>query len=459
MAMTKKRLRHKLKIYVRAALVFIVLAFSIKDGLPDRSRGGHIHAAARPYEFNYIAWEVEALWSKARQSLWGYQSYVPETDRKEVILEYINLVGQVLDLESQLEATYATPSATNADDLRRQIADLEQRRAELQPLVEPMIESQISSVLAEQGFGVMGQIVPPVSFRFVETPDVLVVSPREVIRQDFAISLRPLDVDEASRLEASIETTSPDDSAYVTGTGGVGIWPAMVIESRYPAYVFEIVAHEWSHHYLFMFPLGMEYLGLPETRIINETTATVFGNAMALLVLNRFYEKELAEGQIWIPDYPTLADFQSTNTQSPTTPTTSEPVRDPDGPRPTTRGTIINRTRITADYMLALGRVEAAEAYMESRRQWLGMRVLNQAWFAFNGGYQADPGQGGGASVGATVDVTDPAYPGDPIGPAIHEIAERAPTLADFLNIMRDVTTRSELIETLIEARARWKSP
>ncbi|MCQ3932152.1 MAG: hypothetical protein DPW16_17005 [Chloroflexi bacterium] len=450
-------IRYKLKIYLRAALLIIVLAFTIKDGLPDHSRGGRIHAAAHPYEFNYIAWEVEALWSKARQSMWGYQSYVPDANRKEAILEYIELVGQLLDLEGQLEATYTTPSAANADVLRRQIADLEKRRAELQPIVEPMIESQVSTVLAEQGFGVMGQIVPPVSFQFVETPDVLVVSPREVIRQDFAISLRPLDVDEAAQLEQEVETVSPDDAAYVTGTGGVGIWPAMVIESRYAAYVFEIVAHEWSHHYLFMFPLGMEYLGLPETRIINETTATVFGNAMALLVLDRFYGQEVADGQIWIPDYPTLADFQSPTVQTPITPTADEPLRDPDGPRPTTRGTIINRTRITADYLLALGRVEAAEAYMETRRQWLGMRVLNQAWFAFNGGYQADPGQGGGASVGTTVDVTDPAYPGDPIGPAIHEIAELAPTLGDFLNIMRDVTTRQELIDILLESRARWQ--
>lgn len=457
MSVTQKRLRYKLKIYLRAILLMIVLALTIKDGLPDRSRGGRIHAAARSYEFNYIAWEVEALWSKAKQSQWGYQSYVPEADRKEAILEYIGLVGQLLDLEGQLEATYTTPSATNADALRRQIADLSKRRAELQPIVEPIIESQVSAVLAEQGFSVMGQIVPPVSFRFVATPDVLVVSPREVIRQDFAISLRPLDFDEAAQLEQQVETVSPDDSAYVTGTGGVGIWPAMVIESRYPAYVFEIVAHEWSHHYLFMFPLGMEYLGLPETRIINETTATVFGNAMALLVLDRFYQQEVADGKIWIPDYPTLADFQSPAVQPTTTATTSEPIRDPDGPRPTTRGTIINRTRITADYLLALGRVEAAEVYMESRRQWLGMRVLNQAWFAFNGGYQADPGQGGGASVGTTVDVTDPAYPGDPIGPAIHEIAELAPTLADFLNIMRDVTTRQELIGILIESRARWQ--
>ncbi|MBZ0320749.1 MAG: hypothetical protein K8L91_30325, partial [Anaerolineae bacterium] len=213
-------IRYKLKIYLRAALLIIVLAFTIKDELPDRSRGGRIHAAARPYEFNYIAWEVEALWSKTRQSLWGYQSYVPEADRKEAILEYIELVGQLLDLESQLEAIYATPSGADADVLRRQIADLEKRRAELQPIVEPMIESQVSTVLAEQGFGVMGQIVPPVSFRFVETPDVLVVSPREVIRQDFAISLRPLDVDEAAQLEQAVETVSPDDAAYVTGTGG-----------------------------------------------------------------------------------------------------------------------------------------------------------------------------------------------------------------------------------------------
>lgn len=451
---------------LRTALLFVLLAFTIKDGIPDRSRAGRIHTASQPYEFNYVAWEVEALWNKARQSLFGYQAYIPEAERKAAILEYIEIVGQLIDLETQLEqvygnATLANPSAA-AQDLRTQISDLEKRRQELQPIVEPVIESQVSTILNEQGFSVLGQILPPVSFQFMETPDVLIISPRDTIRQDFALSLRPLTVDEAASLEKEVQNASPTDAAYVTGTGGVGIWPAMVVETRYPAFAFEIVAHEWAHHYLFLFPLGMEYLVAPETRIINETAATVFGNAVALLLLERFYSEEVAAGKIWVPDYPTLADFQTPPTpQSPPSENWTPPeiLRDPDGPQSTTRAVIINRTRITADYLLALGEVEAAEAYMESRRQLLGMRVLNQAWFAFNGGYQADPGQGGGVSFGTTLDVTDPNYPGDPIGPALHEILALAPDLESFLNAIRSVTTRDMLIQVLIEAREQWDTP
>lgn len=467
----------------------------LHDGRVDDSRRGRIWAQVAGYEFNYIAWELDALLQKVGQSLFGFDTYASEADEKALVIDYLLLTGEAFTLEQQIEATFAAPPAPSRQELQRQLDTVNAERHELQPLVEPIIERHVATVLREEGFGALGQVLPPVAFRFVQTPDVLIVSPRTVIRQDFAISLQALAVAEREQLEERIETVSPDDAAYVTGVGGVGIWPAMVVETRWAAIAYEIVAHEWAHHYLFAFPSGQQYLVRPETRFINETVATVFGNAMALKILERFYADEVAAGRIWVPDYPTLQDFTAKNGQrrnEPETPTivrastanflstlgrntAAQSVLDafqryaPAAYRENLRtpdlltferqdnGVEINRTRITADFLLGLGRVEAAEAVMESRRQLLGMRVLNQAWFAFNGGYQAAPGTGAGVAVEQVArDVTDPSYVGDPIGPAVQELAALAPTLEDFLVSLRSVTTRDELLQALVTARQAW---
>ncbi len=486
----------------RVFLLIIILLFGLKDGLPDNSRAGRIKAQVSGYEFNYIAWELDALWQKFSQQMFGWQMYYGEAQRRAMVIEYLQVTGQIFEREAQINALYADPTVRDpsraATDLTRQLDQLLKRQRQLQPIVEPIIEGHVTAVLLDEGFGTLGQVLPPVAFRFVETPDVLIVSPRNRIQQDFVISLRGLSIAERTQIEQNVMLASPTDAAYVTGVGGVGVWPAMVIETRWAAIAYEIVAHEWAHHYLFAFPSGQEYLVRPETRFINETVASVFGNAMALKVLARFYGYEAAQGLIWIPDYPTLQDFLPNNGQvasaMPTTDTIAVPqasaadwlrvlerpvaaqqvltssrqaapsdyltlFNDPllDTFSSAPQGITINRTRITTDYLLAQGRVLAAEDLMEAQRQVLGLRVLNQAWFAFNGGYQADPSAGSGVALGPVViDVTDAAYLGDPIGPAVHELLALAPTLEDFLISVRSVTTREELLAALRLAREQW---
>lgn len=496
------------RIRAQRVVLALALALLLATPRPDHSRFGKIKAEIRPYRFNYVAWEIETLWQKFQQAFWGYHLYISPPQEKIIVLSYLNLIGEIIQLDREINAIYADSTIANPDQATQTLRQhYDQRREEqrtLQDIAEPIIERQVSYVLTTEGFGVLGQIVPPVAFRFVEPPDVLVISPRDVIRQDYSFSLRPLLPQERTKLEARVETVSPSDAAWITGVGGVGIWPAMVEESQYAAIVYEIVAHEWSHHYLFAFPIGYEYFARPETRIINETVATLFGNRIGIKVLETFYADEVARGEIWIPDYPSLADFYlSPPTTSENNPdlkqvestarlediyqvrprqtadylmavdksaaaqytlTAWEAARQArqiplpastDMPQETPHDTRINRTRLTTDYLLNFDYIAGAEAYMEAQRQLLGLRVLNQAWFAFNGGYQADIGQGGGVGFN-TVDVTDAAYVGDPIGPATHEIFALAPTLKDALSLLTGVTTRPQLIEALIVARQRW---
>jgi hypothetical protein len=73
---------------------------------------------------------------------------------------------------------------------------------------------------------------------------------------------------------------------------------------------------------------------------------------------------------------------------------------------------------------------------MERRRRLFvangyGIRKLNQAYFAFYGGYQSgEPGVGGE----------------DPIGPAVQAILDASPSIHEWVVRMRDITTRDELL-------------
>jgi hypothetical protein len=96
----------------------------------------------------------------------------------------------------------------------------------------------------------------------------------------------------------------------------------------------------------------------------------------------------------------------------------------------------MNETRVTVDSLLAQGKIEEAERYMEQRRRLFvahGYRIrkLNQAYFAFYGGYQS-PGTGAGGA--------------DPIGPAITEIRQHSPSLRAWLETMRAITSRDQLL-------------
>jgi hypothetical protein len=94
----------------------------------------------------------------------------------------------------------------------------------------------------------------------------------------------------------------------------------------------------------------------------------------------------------------------------------------------------MRETRIRVDELLAQGKIEEAEAYMEEQRQEFvaqgyNIRKLNQAYFAFHGAYADQPGAAGA----------------DPIGPAVQELRARSPDLYTFVSRIAGVTTLAEL--------------
>jgi hypothetical protein len=85
--------------------------------------------------------------------------------------------------------------------------------------------------------------------------------------------------------------------------------------------------------------------------------------------------------------------------------------------------------------LLAAGKIDEAESYMEQRRQLFvqngyTIRKLNQAYFAFYGAYADVPGGAAGE---------------DPVGPAVRALRAHSKSLADFINRIAWMTSFDEL--------------
>jgi len=223
-------------------------------------------------------------------------------------------------------------------------------------------------------------------------------------------------------LEKQVETNL-DYSALVVPIGGIGTYPTMVMSTSNLNWLAEVVAHEWTHNYLTLRPLGWNYETTPQLRTMNETTASLAGKEIGEALIRRFYP-ELAPA-------PAPTRTPKPEQQITPTPSTPEPARFDFNKE-------MRFTRVTADQMLVEGRIEDAEAFMEARRQvfWDNgylIRKLNQAYFAFHGAYADVPG---GGSAGS-----------DPVGPAVVALRERSVSLAEFLNRISWMTSFETLVQ------------
>jgi len=401
--MRVRRILAGLRLSLWLALLALILTQSTASA---RDPLEQIRRFTRAAEFDFGSWTIDAGLRKLGAAGLRAASYLTESDRSAIVIEYVRLVSRGEELERLLVETYANPAladpAAEAAPLRGELAELRARQAELQPLVEEAIEGQVAAVLAEIGLGGGGMPVPPVSFHFTRLPLALIVSPREVIRQDANIQLEAdLDLDARVRLERRVEG-SLGVSALVVPVGGIGTYPTMVQESESLSWVTEVVAHEWTHNYLTLRPLGLGYEASPELRTMNETAASLVGSAVGRRVLERFY--------------PDLVPPASTPGGSAGEAAAAEPAA-------FDFRAAMHETRVRVDALLAEGHVAEAEGYMESRRQFFWengypLRRLNQAYFAFYGAYADIPGGAAGE---------------DPVGAAVRELWSRSPSPADFL--------------------------
>jgi len=415
---------------LRHVFLFIVLALVLASAgvSPEQAFDLRLASLIAGQRFDWIGWETDVLTNEVDWRLRGWPVPGDDAVRRAEIAAYLEQEQQVSTLESRLRSEIARlpdfrlasregPTAAMFPSIAALQRDLDGLRYQQQadaPQAERILAAQVGQVLAAEGFGSGDRVVPPVTFRFVDPPTYLIISPRDEIRQYRGIYLLPYIPDvERTKLEAAIEARL-DVSALVDNVGGIGSWPTMVVNTTSLPSLLDIVAHEWTHTYLFLRPLGMHYGDGRDMTTLNETVASIVGGEVADQTLARFYPELV----------PPVKSAESA-------PAARAPTQDD-------FGQTMRRIRLHVDELLKQGRVTEAETYMEAERQKLvaegyGLRRLNQAYFAFHGSYATSP-----ASV-------------DPIGPWLHRLRAQSGSLKAFVDRAAGMTSLDDLLRAIGE--------
>lgn len=388
-----------------------------------------VRAYTRSLEFDYVEWMAKAAIIKMRAATVNLPQTLDREEQKQIVMEYFQTTQFILEKEYLLSQLYADPTIQDKEvataTVRADLTKLYLRQEQIAPLAEAILQEQVTQVLVEQGLTAAGQPLPNVWYHSTPLPMALIVSPRDRIEQTANISVNTdLTVDEQVNLEDDV-SKGLNVSSLVVQIGGVGVYPTMVARTTNVNWLLSTIAHEWIHNYLTLRPLGLLYSETPELRTMNETTASIAGDEIGAIVIEKFY-----------PELKPAASFPNLSLVSLSfdRPDPETLVRPPFDFRAQ-----MHETRINADALLAAGKIEEAEAYMEARRQiflqngYL-LRKINQAYFAFHGAYADVPGGAAGE---------------DPVGPAVRALRAQSASLKDFINTMAWMWSFEQLQETI----------
>lgn len=414
-----KKINQAAHLVVSILIVFILVLPVSGSAVDPTDELEQIRAYSRVYEFDYISWTVSAMARKLAQSTLKINQYLPQPEKRGLILEYLDLRNEVTALQGELANLLSDPNQKNREQrensLRAELDRKETSRIELAPFAEQVLQDQLNSALVDLDLALGGQLVPSVLYKSEPNSYALIVSPRDEIRQAANLMLvRGLTLDEIIRLEDDIEANL-NLSALVVGIGGVGLYPSMIIETGNLDWLIHVVSHEWTHNYLTLRPLGMFYGTSPELTTINETVADLSADAIQRKAFELYYPE-------YLPPEPELPRDEDSLPQD----SEEEPVQTPE--EVFDFRAEMHITRLEVDRLLADGKIIEAENYMEQRRVlfWENgyqIRRLNQAYFAFHGSYAAQPG---GAAGEEGVD----------LGAELRELNQKTPSYQEFMRLV-----------------------
>lgn len=425
------------RIFKKFLLVLMWILISISQLTYSTTTAFDSYSKVRPFtsslEFDYGSWILQAAWQKVLQSSISAQDYVDDPRSSEIVRSYLKIESDISRVNAELQIIYGDPNLSGKEQLLKERQDrmiiLRNNKAKLGPIAESVLQKQVSQVLSENGLSVIGQPLPPVLYHSTPLPMALIVSPRDVIRQDANISLL---ADMTAGDMVAIEDQVMQQlkvSALVVPVGGVGVYPTMVMATSDLNFLVDTIAHEWTHNFLTTRPLGLNYETNPDMRTINETTASIVGNEIGTQLLLKYYP-DLLPPQIK-SELVDLPDVDGPPTFVPE-PETFDFRKE------------MHTTRVRVDDLLSNGKVEEAEGYMEERRLlfWengYALRRLNQAYFAFYGAYADVPGGAAGK---------------DPVGPTVRLFREQSGSLSRFLERISWVTSYAQL-ESMVRVNSQ----
>ena len=382
----------------------------------------HFNPAQRegaPYLFSITMWEVDNALDKWVFKVKSALSGDGEAGREQDTRDYFAINGEMAHVRGRLRYASARDLHDETAKMQALLNDTEAEADELSRGAEETIEAYISAVAVAEGLGMFGEVVfPPVDVRLTQPPKLLIVSPRERIDRKHDALLRP-DMNLSEREAVEYRILREDNlSALVEDIGGLATYPASVANGHPMRWTVQASAHEWLHHYFFFKPLGRHMFDNDDMFQLNETIANIVGKeigdrAFDAMERDLSMEKQTSTGAVSNGGEPPPFDF----------------------------ATEMRETRLTVDEMLAEGRIEEAEEYMEERRQLFvengyPIRKLNQAYFAFYGTYADLP-----ASV-------------SPMGDQVKRFRELVPDLGEFILTVSEFSSYDEFVRSLGELEA-----
>jgi hypothetical protein len=400
----------KLRLAVAIGSLMVLIAVIGVSCAPRNDINSRINTIVKNDTFSIAGWEFKTLFREIKSS--GITTIT--ADDIATVKQYFTLTAQLNALDAKRKAN-ETLSGTNGLSLQDtgNEASLRLQKEALSPRVEAIIERQIRDTLKENGiynpFCGKGSF-PPVNFKLSTPPNLLIISPREIIERTRDIMLLPdLSQEEIESVEAQVAALGV--SALVVPLGGLGAtFPTFVQDDAGLHFTINAAIEEWLHQYLTFKPLGFSYvlhsLGITENYdivTIDETIAGMASDEIGAQLYEKYYGVEV-------------------NTTPPAT--VEKPSFD--------FNAAMREIRINADNLLASGQITQAEQYMEEQRQFLAtegyyIRKLNQAYFAFFGSYADSP-----TSV-------------DPIGTKLREIRSQTTSIQAFLSQVSGITSVNEL--------------
>ena len=412
---------------VRKGLVAMSVALLLLVAGNGDYRPSSLDLTVSPYKYSLLNWELSNFldkWVRKTGDLLPWSTGEARGPRNALAREFFTLGRELEDTVRRLRFPIATAdgqlSEQEAQSLRSEIVRIAARRRAIRPRVEEAIESEISAILAQEGFSSrIGLIFPPVDTVYTSSPGVLVLSPRDRIeRQQTILLIAGLSDGDKEGIEERI-LLEEDLAALVENTGGVAAYPSIVADTGGLHHAVVTTAHEWLHHWFFFQPLGQHFWDSAEMTTLNETAATLGG-------------REIGDRA-----FTALTGMPVDRESKPETPTGTD-VFDFDA--------AMRETRLRTGELLAQGRIEEAEAYMEERRQLFVanghlIRKINQAFFAFHGSYADSP-----ASI-------------SPINDQLKELRGRAESLEDFLKLVAGFGSHQEFLDYLDSTRVAEPGP
>ena len=407
---------------MRIFLVFAILVVTLSSR-GDVFAVSTTQMVVSPHRYDLVQWHLKNLLSK-----WLHRVVrttpgmgISDSDRLAAVEQYFQLGQRLNEIEPQIEAA----SSAGADQMQY-LAFLEaekerllEQRLAIRSDVEEAIESEVSAAASAFGLATFGPLVfPPVDVRLSKPPKVLVTSPRDRIERLEDVLIAPNVTVAAQERVEDVLMADSNLSALVVDIGGVATYPASIHATGDLKWTLNITAHEWMHHYLFFRPLGRNMFNSHEMQALNETVADLAAHEIGQPAYDRIQARMLGN------EPPSFGRSLHLITASPPLDVDFDFNAE------------MRETRLNVDRMLAIGDVDGAEDYMESRREEFvagghPIRKLNQAFFAFYGTYAESPASS------------------SPIGGQVRRLRELTPDLGAFMGLVSSVSNYDEFLTIL----------